>query len=117
MADTLVESQGNVFLRVGNPLPEPIPGNAITGSLWNLIVPDALNPVKSGRVFIGSISFEGYANASDRCMLRDAYDQIIFEAQGNSNLDPVEVHFSEPISVLDLRLVGLDSGRVVIGVV
>lgn len=117
MADTLVESQGNLFVGVGNPLPEPIPGNAITGNVWNLIVPDPVNPVKSGRVFVAAFSFQGYANATDRCMVRDAYDQILFEAQGNSDLSPVEVHFAHPVSVMNLRLVGLDSGRVVIEVV
>ena len=115
-ADTTVESPAQVFVGGTNPLPEPIPGNSLVGRLWNLMIEDADNPVKSGRVFVGSISFQGYASADHHCALRDGWGNMIFETYGNVDLSPVGVSFSEPISVFELTVAGLDSGRVVVEV-
>lgn len=98
-----------------DPVPAPISGrNDISGQLWQLVEADPDNPVKSGYVFVGSFSWQSYADANHHVRVEDGRENVIFESFGNTDLAPVEIHFAKPVAILDLRLVAIDSGTFIV---
>lgn len=95
---------------------EPIPGNSIVGTVWNLVTVDANNPVKDGWTILTGLSWEGYANPNHHVLLKDGHGNVVFESYGHVDLDPVAHIFGNPTPVWKLTVAGLDSGRVVVWV-
>lgn len=90
--------------------------NELRGNVWNLLVADPNTPVKSGYVFVKTISWQGYADMNDHVYVRDGRGNTLLESFGNSDLSPIEVDLGGA-AIRDLTLEGLDSGRVVVSII
>ncbi len=90
--------------------------NDLSGRLWNLVRADEDNPVKSGFVKVGSISWQGYSTDMDHVLVEDGKGVKLFESFGNADLSPISTSFSQPIWIHNMILADLTSGAVVVEV-
>lgn len=88
--------------------------NDLSSNVWVLMDPHADIPIKSGLTKVMSMSWEGYANADHHMMLKTGNGAIIFEAYGNTDLSPISKTFDNGLWLDDIRLVDLQSGRVLV---
>ena len=92
------------------------PANSLEGRVWNLRRANPGNPVKLGMVKVGSLSWQGYADADHHVLLEDARGNKIFESYGNVDLSPITVSYSNGLWLTDLILEDLQSGMVLVEV-
>lgn len=87
--------------------------NSIGGNVWQITDADP-TPVKDGITWVNSMVWQGYANTTDYCLVKDGNGDTVFESIASTEFTPILVSYPEPVPIRNLTVTHLDTGKLTV---